>query len=255
VPGTSSWFHTPAARPHARLRLYCIPYAGGGPGVFREWPGGLRDDVEVRAVVLPGRQRRFGEPALTSVEALADQLVPALCAELDRPFAIFGHSLGAGLAYEVARRLANGALRPVRLLASGASAPHRPGLEHHLLPDAEFAEAVGGLGGTPPELLAHEELLELMLPILRADFTAAETYYRPPRPELGCPVSVFGGAEDPIVSSDDLAAWAEHTRSSCSVHVLPGDHFFLDSARDELLRLVDRELAGHLAGSARTPPA
>jgi pyochelin biosynthesis protein PchC len=97
VSHSGGWFHVPAARPRARLRLYCIPYAGGGPWVYREWPAGLRADVEVRAVVLPGRDPRFGEPALTSVEALADVLVPALCAELDRPFAIFGHSLGAAL--------------------------------------------------------------------------------------------------------------------------------------------------------------
>lgn len=239
-------------RPRARLRLYCIPYAGSGAGIFRTWPDGLGDLVEVRGVALPGRERRFNEPALTSVNAIADQLAPALTGEPGPPFAIFGHSLGAKIAFEVTRRLTASGGGPVHLLVSGARAPHLGESDppYHRLPDAEFLAAVRALGGTPPELAANEEFLELMLPTLRADFMAAETYRLPPARPLPCPITAFGGAADPLVARADLDAWAAHAGDGFRVHALPGDHFFLASARARLLELIGRELAPHVEGHA-----
>jgi medium-chain acyl-[acyl-carrier-protein] hydrolase len=243
------WIHRPAPSPTARLRLYCAPYAGGGAGVFRTWPADLDQRVEVRAILYPGRERRFPEPALSSVEELADQLVPAMLPALDPPFALFGHSLGAMVAFEVARRLLAGGQPPVHLLVSGAHAPHltRRARQYHQLPDAEFLREITQLGGTPPELVDHAELLELLLPALRADFTAAETYEREPGQPLPCPITAFGGAADPLVDRPALEGWSAHTAAGFRLHELPGDHFFPTTARAELLQLVNQELTAHLA--------
>jgi len=248
VPSQTTWLHVPAARPGARLRLYCIPYAGGGSAVYRDWPSQLDARVEVRTIVLPGRERRFVEPALSSVLELADLLVPALLPVLDPPFAIFGHSMGAMLGFELACRLTSAGRPPVHMLASGARAPHLRdhGPQFHAMPDADFVASVGGLGGTPAELLEHEELLRLMLPTLRADFTAAETYRSPTGRPLPCPITAFGGDRDPLVGRVDLDGWSSHTAGGFGVHMLPGDHFFLHTARAELLPLVRDALAPHL---------
>ncbi|HEY4025838.1 MAG TPA: alpha/beta fold hydrolase [Candidatus Dormibacteraeota bacterium] len=254
MPPQDSWISVPVRRPEARLRLYCVPYAGSGAGVFRSWPEGLGAQIEVRSVMLPGRDRRFNEPALSSVRAQADLLVPALRDTLDPPFAIFGHSMGAMLGFEVAHRLTDAGRPPVRLLVSGASAPHlRNGRSRfHQLPDDEFTARIRDLGGTPPELVAHEEFMQMMLPTLRADFTAAETYDRPLGRPLPCPITVFGGADDPLVTPADLDGWSGHAGGGFRVHVLPGDHFFLTSSQAQLISLIGEELAIDLEGSA--PP-
>jgi medium-chain acyl-[acyl-carrier-protein] hydrolase len=233
-----------------------VPYAGSGTGAYRTWPALLPEQVELRAVVLPGRERRFIEPAMPSVDALADLLVPALLPDLDPPYAIFGHSMGAMLGYEVARRLTDRLLPPVHLLVSGARAPHLPdpGPGHHLMPDTIFLEAIRGLGGTPPELTENEEFLQLMLPTLRADFIAAETYLRSPSPALSCPITAFGGADDPLAGEEHIAAWAEHTTGRFRLRLLPGDHFFLATSRQALLRLIDRELQAHLDSARPQQP-
>lgn len=238
-------------RPQARLRLYCFPYAGSGAGVFRTWSDGLDPRIEVRAIVPPGRERRFVEPALRSVPEMADGLLPTMLAELDPPFALFGHSLGAMLAFETARRLSAAGRAPAHLMVSAARAPHQPnhGPEYHRLLDAEFLPAVSRLGGTPPELTEHEELAELMMPTLRADFTAAETYAQEPDRPLPCAITAFTGADDPIVSTAGVDAWSAHAGRSFRKHVLPGDHFFIATARDVLLELIERELSPHLAAA------
>ncbi len=242
------WIQLPAPRPSARLRLYCAPYAGGGAGVYRGWSEGLDERIEVRAVLMPGRERRFTEPALSSVDELAAALVQAIGPGLDPPFALFGHSLGASLAFEVAHRLSAAGRPPIHLLVSGAHAPHLPhlGRVYHRLPDGEFVRGIQELGGTPPELTENAELLELLLPTLRADFTAAETYRAPIGRPLPCPITAIGGTDDPLVNRAGLEGWSAHTTAGFALHVLPGDHFFLATALPEVLRIVGRELAGHL---------
>lgn len=242
------WIQTPFPRPAARLRLYCFPHAGSGAGTYRPWSDGLDERIEVRAVLPPGRERRFMEPALTSVEAVVDGLMPALTPALDPPYALFGHSLGAMVAFETARRLAAAGRPPVHLFVSGAHAPHmtRGRSSYRLLPDGEFREAVHHLGGTPPELAENDEMVELMLPTLRADFTAAETYLHLPDRPLPCPVTAFVGTEDPLASAADLDAWAAHAGAGFRRHDLPGDHFFVTTSRPALLATIERELASHL---------
>lgn len=230
------------------MRLFCWPYSGGSAQVFRTWPERLPAGVELWAVQLPGHPPRLGEEPLTSAAAIAGAAVPALTRLLDRPFAFFGHSLGAMLAYEVTRRLQAASHRlPALLIASGHAAPHRPRPEPPIrhLPDEQFLEAVRRYNGIPAWVLEHREMLELVLPILRADFVVYETYRHEDGPPLDCPVAVFGGLSDPWTPRPDLEAWAELTRAECGVQMFPGEHFFLHAAEATVLWTVARLLARH----------
>lgn len=231
--------------PTALLRLFCLPYAGGSAAIFRAWTSALPAEFEVCPVELPGRGARISEPLFDRLPPLADAIAQALRPCLDRPFAIFGHSMGAALSLEVARRLrARDGLVPRALFLSGRSAPHLPPKEisAHLLGDAELVEHLRTLNGTPPAVLEHPELLALLLPLLRADFAVAETYASAPGEPFDVPFVVFGGDGDSEVDPAQLAAWGEYTRGPCRVHVLAGDHFFLHARQAELLAKLRVEL-------------
>jgi medium-chain acyl-[acyl-carrier-protein] hydrolase len=237
----------PTVRPWSRagLRLFCLPYAGGGASVYREWAGALGDSVEVCPVQLPGREARFGEPAFTRIGPLVEALADALGPHLDRPFALFGHSLGALVAFELARRLRrSGRPGPSHLFVSGCRAPQVRRAERlvHTLPDAAFRQELRRLGGTPAELLANDELMDLVLPTLRADFALCETYEYADGFPLPCPVTALGGRDDGAIGRDDLEAWRVHTTARFAAHVLPGDHFFVRSARARVLAEIRRAL-------------
>jgi medium-chain acyl-[acyl-carrier-protein] hydrolase len=201
--------------------------------------------VEVRPVQLPGRETRFREPAFTRLAPLVEAMAEPLRGYLDRPFALFGHSLGALVAFELARRLQRGTgLQPVCLFVSGCGAPQTrsPESSIHKLPAAEFREELRRLNGTPPEVLENDELMDLLLPTLRADFALCETYAYSPGPPLDCPVSALGGLGDDTVSRQDLDAWREQTTGPFRLRMLPGDHFFLQTNQRLLLQAVAREL-------------
>lgn len=242
---TSNWITKPRPNPHAQLRLFCFPYAGGTAQIFHEWPTGLPPFVEVCPVRLPGRGSRLAEPAETNLLRLVETAAPALAPHFDRPFAFFGHSMGAVIAFELARHLrATGGAGPARLFVSGRGAPQiesERSLTHNL-PDAEFVETLRRLKGTPEEVLDHRELQELMLPILRADFEAIGTYVYAEGEPLDCPVTAFGGIQDLGVSRQALEGWREQTSSHFNLRMLPGDHFFIHSAQPLLLRTLTREL-------------
>lgn len=242
----SRWAQVLRPRPDARLRLLCLPAAGGGASRYRDWPAHLPDSVEVVSVQLPGRENRFDEAPIESMELLVGPLCDGLASSLVPPFALFGHSMGALIAFELARWLRPSGLQPVHLFASGCRAPHLPSRspDRHTLPDREFLAAVQELGGIPPELLAESEFLDTMLPVLRSDCTLVETYVSRPQPPLSCPVTVFGGLADKDVPPEDLRAWSQHTTGPVGIHLLPGDHFFVNSARPELLGLVASALGG-----------
>ena len=237
---SSCWVQISRPRPAARLRLICLPAAGGGASRYRDWPAHLTDDVEVVSVQLPGRENRFDEPSIGSMEQLIDPLLDGLASYLFPSFALFGHSMGALISFELARRLGAAGQQPVHLFASGCRAPHLPSRSPnwHTLPDREFLAAIEDLGGIPPELLAERQFLDAMLPMLRSDCTLAETYVFHPHAPLTCPVSAFGGLRDKEVFPEDVRAWSRHTRGPFRIHLLPGDHFFINSARVDLLRLV-----------------
>lgn len=250
----SVWFQCFMPRTHARARLFCFPHAGVGAAVYRQWSTVLPADIEVCAIQLPGRANRLREPAMTSVAALVQALVPALKPHLDLPFAFFGHSMGAVLSSEVARGLRDaGAPLPRHLFVSGRRPPHWPNPDPllHPLTDADFvAEIQRRYGGIPPEVAAHEELLELLLPSLRADIRALETHQPPStRAPLDCPISVFGGSDDPLTPREHLEGWRSETRGPFRVRVFPGDHFYLQPQGDALLADLTVALAPMLATS------
>lgn len=240
----SRWVQVSRPRPAARLRLICLPAAGGGASRYRDWPVHLPDDVEVVSVQLPGRENRFNEPPIESMEQLVGPLLDELAGYLIPPFALFGHSMGGLIAFELVRRMRPRGVAPVHLFASGCRAPHLPSRspDWHTLPDREFLVAIGELGGIPPELLAESQFLDAMLPMLRADCTLVETYAFHPQAPLSCPVSAFGGLRDKEVPPEDVRAWSRHTTGPFRVHLLPGDHFFVNSARADVLRSVVSEL-------------
>jgi medium-chain acyl-[acyl-carrier-protein] hydrolase len=248
------WLARPRSRSTpARLRLFCLPYAGGGAQIFRHYAAALPAAVEVCAVQLPGRERRFVERPLESVDAIVDQLAPVVARELSLPYAVFGHSLGALVGFELLRRLrAAGEPPPVRFFASGHRAPHLPDPDPPIrhLPDAEFIEELRALNGTPQAAFDSPELLALVLPTLRADFTAAETYvYRDAMP-LACPISALGGTADDMITPEALQGWRQHTSADFEAHLLEGDHFFIHQRHPEVMRIVSGRLAQALEGRA-----
>jgi medium-chain acyl-[acyl-carrier-protein] hydrolase len=242
-----SWIACRKPRPQARLRLFCFPYAGGGALIFRTWADSLPADVEVCPIQLPGRGTRLMEPLCTQLSPLIQALAQALFPLLDKPFAFFGHSLGALVSFELARQLRRQyGVQPVRLFVSASRAPQLPhrGLPVHTLPEGDFLAELRHLNGIPRAVLEHEELMQITLPVLRADFAVYETYVYSTELPLNCPISTFGGLRDRTVSQSDLEAWREQTRGSFSLQMFPGDHFFLNTTQPLLLRVLSQELHG-----------
>jgi len=244
-----AWLAPGKARTGGRVRVFCFPYAGGGASLFRVWSSSLPAEVELWPVQLPGRENRLHERPFRRMDALARALADALTPHLEIPFAFFGHSMGALVAFELARELRHrGRPGPTELFVSGHRAPDVPDDDPpiHALEEPRFVDEVQRLNGTPAEVVADAELLALVLPALRADFEVCETYEHAREEPLACPIIAFGGLDDRKATRDRLAAWRDHTRARFSLRMFPGDHFFLARARDEIVATVVEELA--LAG-------
>ncbi len=227
------------------LRLFCLPYSGASAMVYARWKRQLPGWIEVCPLELPGRGRRFAESLQTDLRALASQLADEIAARLDQPYAIFGHSLGGLLAFELAHALRERGLpMPQALFASAASAPARRDSHRELAheqSDAQLIERMRRLGGTPDAVLADEEMLRLTLPVMRADFLLCGLYDYRQRAPLACPIHVFGGKADRL-SVESLSAWQDETSAGFSLEMLDGGHFFLNAGEARLLEL----LLGHL---------
>ncbi len=252
------WLFLPQPNPAAEIRLFCFPFAGGSAMIYRDWVGGLPKFVEVCAVQLPGRGRRLSEAPFRQHGALIPEMMSALAQYLDKPFAFFGHSMGATLAFEISRRLRVASVAgPVDLFVSGSRAPQLPGRTPptYDLPEPAFIEELRQLNGTPQEVLDHPELMEVLIPLLRADFELVQTYAYGEEPPLACPITAFGGRDDGQVSLEDLEGWRAQTSAGFSMHVLPGDHFFLLTATQTLLRIISETLQRVARGGARSPRA
>ena len=247
VNSVIGWISCPYPRPAAHLRLFCFPYAGGGLSVFRAWWRAFPEGVEVCPILPPGREQRLSEDPFTEFDTYVKSLTAALEPRLDLPYVFFGHSLGAIAAFECTRMLRrNSVAGPQMLFASGCRAPQTPSRENpiHDLPREQFLEELRKLDGSPAEALAHPELMDLLLPAVRADFAVYESYEYRPDNSLDCPIHVFGGLEDRRVTRDDLAGWSTHSTSAGTLRMFPGDHFFLHSARNALIDAITSQLEG-----------
>jgi len=234
------------------MKLFCFPYAGASATVYARWRRCLPDWLEVKPVELPGRGMRFDEPPQSDLNALAGQLADELRPATGGRYALFGHSLGALLALEVAHRLAaDPGGTPSGLFVSGTHAPSRRDTTRYarLRTDRELIAELRRLNGTPPEVLDNPEFLALTLPVLRADFALCADYRHRSRPPLGCALHVFGGTRDET-TPDTLGAWREETHGDFFLDILDGDHFFIRQREDEVLGLI-RGYAERLAGGER----
>ncbi len=242
----NAWINIPKPNASARVRLFCFPYAGGGVFEYRTWAASLPMEVEIGAVQLPGRETRLREAPLTQVRALCAILAEAMKPYLDRPFAFFGHSLGALIAFELIRELRRAAQPlPSKLFVSGARAPQLPSLEppvYHLPDDELLQEVNQRYGGIPAEILQNAEMLEMMLPMLRADFAMHDTYVYHDDLPLDCPILCFGGQQDASTPITHLEAWRDQTRNHFALQMFGGDHFFIRSSRTPLLQAVSAHI-------------
>lgn len=242
-----STLYCPQVRPDstARLRLFCFPFAGGRATTYRSWAAQLPAAVEVIPVEMPGRGYRTAEKPFTRLETAVADLSQALRPFLDRPFAFFGHSMGALLSFELACRLwGEWGLAPAQLFISAHRSPELADTEPptYSLPDDQFIAKLRKLNGTPKEVLEHPELLAYLIPFLRADFELCNTYTYHPGLTLTCPIWTFGGLQDPSVGVKELQGWEHQTTGQFNLQMLPGDHFFINTGQSLLLRLLTERL-------------
>jgi len=242
----NAWTAYVQLNPKARLRLFCLPYAGGGASIYRTWAKELPGSVEVVPVQLPGREARLREAPLTRIGPLVEAAGSSLSPYFDTPFCFFGHSMGSIVSFELARHLRRKyGLAPTHLFVSGRRAPHIPDPDppKYNLPDKEFLAEIGRLNGTPDAALQSEELMQLLLPTLRADCEVIDEYRFAEEPPLSCSITVYGGLDDPETRQEELGAWRRHTGGGFCVQMFPGDHFFLQASRQPLLEALSAELA------------
>jgi len=258
MPALNPWISQLRPNPRASLRLFCFPYAGGGAAPYRPWADVLPRNVEVCPIQLPGREMRIKQAAFSNVFALVDALVPNIVPLLDKPFALFGHSMGALVAFELARRLMRDHNPlPERLFVSARVAPSvllkSPPI--HNLPDDELIREIVQLNGTDKDVVGQTELMKLVLPTLRADLALHEEYRYAEGPLLECPIVAFGGLQDFKVSAEDLDAWRNHTSGAFTKRMLAGDHFFISAPQSSFVNLFALELQKSVANlGSRTAP-
>lgn len=238
----------------AELRLFCIPHAGGGVQSYLDWDREIQSPISVCPVHLPGRGKRLVEPAYTCMEELVEGLVYAIGSKLEKPFALFGHSMGALVAFELTRALRRRfGVEPEWLFVSSYRAPHVVTGDEpiYALPDSAFIDAVKSYDGLPRELLVNSELMEIVLPTLRADFEICDRYSCVDDAPLKSPIAAFGGLHDPKVKLDLLAAWCDHTCGEFTVSLLDGGHFYHQTQKRQLIRrmevLLEKTLSGVVA--------
>ncbi len=245
----SKWFLPVSKSSHRRLRLFCLPYAGGMAANYLPWAGLLQRDIEALAVQLPGRGNRIVEPCIVGMGEMADRLLQAMEPYLHEPYILLGHSMGARISIALMDKLCRAGLNlPVHFIASGCRAPHYPVRDDpiHALPHAEFVRELEALEGTPEEVLKNRELMDIYLPVLRADMQVVETYIRQPERKLPCRVSVFGGEGDRRIGPEHLRGWQQHFSEPVAVELFPGKHFFINSDREAVVGAVNAIAAGLL---------
>lgn len=249
LKSAESWLGWYKANPQARLRLFCFPYGGGGAAAFRTWQNHFPATVEVCPVQIPGREGRLNEPRATRLISLVEDIAESLSELFDKPFAFFGHSLGALIAFELARQLRRDhSAQPVHLFASGRRAPHIPDSSPHIynLPAHEFIAALSRRSYVPKEILERPRLLEFVTPTLRADYEMVQTYAYKPEAPFDFPITAFGGTEDVDETAEHIEAWKSQTHASFTLHMFPEGHFFVQSSQPALLQVIAEQLQTHI---------
>lgn len=239
------WISPVAGSENAKIRLFCLPYAGGSSQIYRGWQSRFPDEIEVCAVNLPGRGSRLAETPFTDMPSVARAVKDGLLPFFDRPFAFLGHSMGGILSFEITRLLRRlGLPLPVKLFISACGAPHVPSPERRASaqPEPELIEELRRLNGTPPEILDNHKLLNILLPVIKADFSVCRTYVYTAEPPLDIPIIVLRGADDNDVSEESAVAWKEQTTNDFLYSTLPGDHFFCHTETDKIIEIIAREL-------------
>lgn len=242
---TNLWLLPVSRAQRPLLRLFCIPCAGGWGQMFYPWARRVTPEVDLWAIQLPGRAMRVREPARTSLRELADEVACGILSQLTVPYAIFGHSMGALIAFEVARRLrARSWPMPTHLFLSGSGAPDlchlRPPL--HTLSDDEILEKLAGWKSMPPELSQHAEVLDVILPTLRNDFRLCDTYSYIEEAPLDVTMTVLGGTDDEEVPVESLDAWRRQTSARFSLATFPGSHFYFSSSEPQFFTVLNHEI-------------
>jgi surfactin synthase thioesterase subunit len=252
IQSTNRWLICGAPRPNALVRLLTIPSAGSGSGLFHGWGTAFPPWAEVWTVLAPGRETRFSEPIPTTLEGYVAPIVEGLTSLQEIPLALFGHSMGGTLAYEVARtRIETGTAPPLRLFISSRRAPSLPARSEpdHLLADTELLEVVRTRwGGFPSEVERYPDVLQMALGVLRADLMALETHRRTPTPPLPVPISALGGDRDPSLPLEELIPWQDETTAGFELRVFSGDHRYLEKERSVLLEYLRKALRRDLRG-------
>ncbi|MDQ1025091.1 surfactin synthase thioesterase subunit [Streptomyces umbrinus] len=240
---TDVWIRRYFPSADAAIQLICLPHAGGSAPFYRPVAQALIPRVETLAVQYPGRQDRRHEPMIDDLGVLADRVTEAVTAVVDRPFALFGHSMGATLAFEVATRLERQQLFPLRVFASGRRAPSRHRNERvHQRDDDGMVSELRALSGTDQQIFGDEELLRMVLPAIRNDYRAAETYQYTPGAPLRSPITALIGDSDPKANHEEVEAWRSHTDGEFELHTYPGGHFYLLDHAADVLRVIDERL-------------
>jgi medium-chain acyl-[acyl-carrier-protein] hydrolase len=235
------------------LSVFCFPYAGAGASVYRSWNKLFTPDMNLYAIQAPGRETRFSEDFVGSIPELASTVAKEILNTTDKPIVLFGHSLGAACAYETARALEHTGRSPELLILSGRQGPgsisKRAPIAH--LSDTEFLQHVLTYKGTPAAVLENEELMELLLPLLRADFSLAEQYKPRPEPLLTCPVLGLGSTQDEWLDHESLERWGDLTLGSFESHWFEGDHFYLNHRTEELVSYVQKRITAQMKTGTR----
>jgi surfactin synthase thioesterase subunit/acyl carrier protein len=246
----TAWIAHRQPQADPRLRLFCFHFLGGGASAFGDWQEALGEEIEVCPVQLPGREERLQEPAMEDMQALIATLASQLRPLLDRPFAFYGHSMGALIAFALARRLRHDGVLPRHLFAAGYFAPHAPSpfLTREDLHAAGLSAAVRRMIDAPEAVLNNAEFMRALLPTIQADSRLVGSYEHIEELPLECPITALGGRRDEEVSSDDLRAWQRHTAGPFRLEMFPGKHLFLLSDREPLLAVIRRDLEAALAG-------
>jgi pyochelin biosynthetic protein PchC len=242
---TDRWIRRYHPAPDARIRLVCLPHAGGSASYFFPVSKNLSPKIEVLAVQYPGRQDRRSEPFVPTIAELADTVTALLADETDRPLALFGHSMGAVLGFEIALRLEAAGTTPAALFASGRRAPSTQRDERvHLRDDDGLIAEVKALSGTDSRVMEDDELVRMALPALRNDYRAIETYRWQPGPKLHCPIHALVGDADPKATVEEVRKWGDHTESVFTLDTFPGQHFYLDKHAPAVMNKITDALGG-----------